>query len=137
LKLSDVMRSIAPEIHGGKSMAYTLKLPPKSGPLMQFVHYGVQPAVLIKNVFDTKKSINTLHDMSPDKLQQMGFSKDESDKMYKKQRGAVAGKLVGDAASWALYPLALKNPLLHYPVTVGGGVLAPRLGEWLGKAVSS
>lgn len=136
MNLAAVLKAISPEIRGGGSASYSLRLPKGTSPLMQFVHYGVQPAVLIKNIFDTKKSLDTLGDMSPDKLQQMGFSKKDSDRIYRRQRGAVVGKALGDMVSWGLYPLAFRNPLLHYPLSVGASVAAPRLGEWMGKQVS-
>lgn len=136
MNIARALRAIAPDLPKGKNFAYTLRLPESSGAIPTLIHYGVQPAILVKNIFDTKKDVDTLHKMAPEKLQQMGFSSEEAGKIYRRQRGAVAGRAIGNLASWGLYPLSMRNSLLHYPITVGGSLAAPRIGESIGKATS-
>jgi hypothetical protein len=135
--LTGLMHSMSPDIHGGAPFHYSLRLPPSAGTVQKVMHYGVQPALLGKAVVDTKENIGDLQTIAPEKLVSSGFTPTEAAAIYRQAKGRVLGRAAGDAASWALYPLSVANPALHFPLVLGGSVAAPHLGETIGRKLST
>lgn len=134
--LLGAVKGISPEVRGGGKMQYSLRLPDDAGPLAKVMHYGVQPAFLAKSITNAQESFKELHNITPDKLVAAGFSPGDAHQIYRKAKGRMVGRTAGEAVSWALYPLSIANPALHYPVVGGGAFLAPGVGEALGKKFS-
>lgn len=135
--LSGVLSHLSPQVRPGRAWQYSLKAPEGSGPVMKLMHYGVQPAMLGKTISDTAGNIRELRSITPEHLVRAGLSPVEAEKVYRKARGRVLGHAAGDAASWALYPLSIANPVLHYPLVGAGSVFSPRLGEMMGRQLAS
>lgn len=135
--LPGLLHSISPEMHvPGSAVQYSLKLPSSAGTLMKVVHFGVQPALLAKGVADTVENVKGLSTVKPENLRAVGISSEDAEKIYSRAKARVYGRAAGDAASWALYPLAIANPMLHYPAVLGGSIAAPHIGEAAGLALS-
>jgi hypothetical protein len=135
--LVGLLRGAAPEVRGGGPFQYTLRLPHDAGTFQKVLHYGAQPMLLGKAVMDTKENIDALRAIAPKKLIASGFTPEEAATVYQKTKGRVFGRAAGDAASWALYPLSIANPALHFPVVLGGSIGAPILGETIGRNLST
>jgi hypothetical protein len=135
--VSGFLGNLSPEVENGRQLRYSLKLPHGAGTVAKVMHYGVQPLILGKNIVDVAHSVGDLKKISPDKLIAAGIEPNEAERLYREAKGSVVGKAVGDAAAWSLYPLSIKNTMLHYPIVAGGAMAAPRMGEYLGKQLST
>lgn len=133
---SSFFEALSPHVPAGKTHQYTLKLPDNAGRMARVMHYGVQPMFLGKTIADTKSHIDDLKAIRPEKLEAAGLDPEVASHLYRTARNRVLGRAAGDAVSWGLYPLAISNPAIHYPVVVGGAFVAPRLGEYAAKQLS-